>query len=82
MQETDKGLRPILDCLLEKRGFDFSGYHPAMLERRISQRFTATSSENFSEYLSCLQRNADELDHLIDVITINVYPALPGHTDL
>lgn len=41
-QETDGGLKPILDYLLEKRGFDFSGYHPAMLERRIGQRLTAT----------------------------------------
>lgn len=68
----NKTLKPILDYLLEKRGFDFSGYHPAMLERRITQRLTATSSANFSEYLSCLQSNAAELDHLIDVITINV----------
>lgn len=72
MQETGRGLKPILDYLLEKRGFDFSGYRPAMLERRISQRLTATSSANFNDYLSCLQRNAAELDHLIDVITINV----------
>jgi chemotaxis methyl-accepting protein methylase len=71
-QETDGGLKPILDYLLEKRGFDFSGYHPAMLERRIGQRLTATSSANFSAYLSCLQSNADELDHLLDAITINV----------
>ena len=70
--ETIKALKPVLDYLLEKRGFDFSGYRPAMLERRIRQRLTATSSADFSEYLSCLQRNADELDHLIDVITINV----------
>ncbi|MBA4397374.1 MAG: chemotaxis protein CheR [Syntrophus sp. (in: bacteria)] len=68
----NKTLKPILDYLLEKRGFDFSGYHHAMLERRIAQRLTATSSANFSEYLSCLQKNAAELDHLIDVITINV----------
>jgi hypothetical protein len=29
--------------LNEKRGFDFSGYHPPMLERRILQRLTATA---------------------------------------
>jgi len=71
-QETGRGLKPILDYLMEKRGFDFSGYHPAMLERRIGQRLTATSCKNFSEYFSCLQQNADELDRLLDVITINV----------
>jgi chemotaxis protein methyltransferase CheR len=72
MQKTDEGLTPILNYLLEKRGFDFSGYHPAMLARRIGRRLTATRCKDFGEYLSCLQENADELDHLIDVITINV----------
>jgi chemotaxis methyl-accepting protein methylase len=71
-QETDGGLKPILDYLLEKRGFDFSGYHPAMLERRIGQRLAATSSKDFGDYLCCLQRNAPELDRLLDVLTINV----------
>jgi chemotaxis protein methyltransferase CheR len=72
MQETGKGLKPILDYLLDRRGFDFSGYHPAMLERRIGQRLTATACKDFSGYLSCLRQNADELDRLIDVVTINV----------
>lgn len=72
MQKTDKGLKPILDYLMEKRGFDFSGYHPAMLERRIGKRLTATTCKEFSDYLSCLQENPAELDRLLDVITINV----------
>ena len=72
MQKTDGGLAPILDYLLEKRGFDFSGYHPAMLARRIGQRLAATSCKDFGNYLSCLQENPAELDHLLDVITINV----------
>lgn len=71
-QEPGNNLKPILDYLMEKRGFDFSGYHPPMLARRISQRLNATSSANFSDYLSCLQQNDSELDQLIDVITINV----------
>ena len=72
MRETDKGLKPILDYLLEKRGFDFSGYDPPMLARRIGQRLTATVCADFSTYLSCLQESPAELDHLLDVITINV----------
>ncbi len=71
-KEMDDKIKPILEYLMEKRGFDFSGYHPAMLERRIGQRLAATSCKDFSHYLSFLQRNADELDHLLDVITINV----------
>jgi chemotaxis methyl-accepting protein methylase len=65
-------LKPILDYLMEMRGFDFSGYRPAMLERRIGQRLTATACKDFSEYLSYLLKNPAELDNLLDVITINV----------
>ena len=72
MQKADNGLKAILDYLMEKRGFDFAGYHSPILARRISQRLTATSSVNFEDYLSFLQKNAAELDQLIDVITINV----------
>ena len=72
VSETDKKLAPILAYLLEKRGFDFSGYHPPMLERRLKRRLFATSSPDFSEYLACLQRDGAELDQLLDALTINV----------
>jgi chemotaxis protein methyltransferase CheR len=72
MQETGNDLKPILDYLMEKRGFDFSGYNSAMLARRIGQRLTAAACKDFGEYLSCLQRHAAELDNLIDAVTINV----------
>jgi chemotaxis methyl-accepting protein methylase len=65
-------LKSILDYLFTERGLDFSGYRPAMVERRIRQRLGATSSADFKEYLSYIQSDADELDHLIDVMTINV----------
>jgi chemotaxis methyl-accepting protein methylase len=71
-QEQVRELEPILDFLMEKRGFDFSGYRPAMLARRIGKRLTTTACKDFSEYLSCLQENSAELDNLLDVITINV----------
>jgi len=45
MQEMNSRLKSILDFLMEKREFDFSGYHPAMLERRIGQRLTAAGDK-------------------------------------
>jgi len=71
-QEQVRELESILDFLMEKRGFDFSGYRPAMLARRIGKRLTTTACKDFSEYLSCLKENPAELDNLLDVITINV----------
>lgn len=62
----------ILDYLNEKRGFDFSGCHQPMLERRIAQRLAATACNDVADYLSCLKTNTAELDRLLDVLTINV----------
>ncbi len=67
-----EALEPILRYLLERRGLDFSGCHHPMLERRIGQRLSATACAGTSEYFSYLQANEDELDRLIDVVTINV----------
>ena len=43
MQEEGNELKPLLDYLMEKRGFDFSSYYPAMLTRRIGQLLASAS---------------------------------------
>lgn len=72
LQDIDPGSGQILAYLLEKRGVDFSGYHPAMLERRIRQRWRIAGCADIAGYCSFLQDNADEIDNLLDAITINV----------
>lgn len=72
MQDMKSELKSILDCLLERHGFDFSGYHPAMLERRIGQRLVAVGCGNYQDYHSHLVRHEEEIDALLDAITINV----------
>lgn len=68
----NKDLEQIVTYLTEKRGFDFSGYRPPMVERRISKRLTATNSVDFHEYLHYLEKHPAEIDNLLDVLTINV----------
>ena len=68
----DKDLKHILNYLNEERGFDFSGYRTAMVERRVQQRFPSTKCKNYNDYLHYLQENPDETDNLIDFLTINV----------
>ena len=68
----NKDLKRILNYLNEKRGFDFSGYRTSMVERRVKQRFPSTKCKNYNNYFHFLQENPDELDNLIDVLTINV----------
>ncbi|MBF0233134.1 MAG: protein-glutamate O-methyltransferase CheR [Desulfamplus sp.] len=62
----------ILNYLNEKRGFDFSGYRTAMVARRIGERMTSIKVESPTDYLHYLHESADELDNLLDVLTINV----------
>lgn len=72
MLEINPGLTPILDYVMEKRGLDFSGYSPVMLARRMGHRLSAANSNDFHGYLSFIKKNTNEIDKLIDVITINV----------
>ncbi|MBU1013644.1 MAG: protein-glutamate O-methyltransferase CheR [Bacteroidetes bacterium] len=65
-------LKNILNFLNDQRGFDFTGYRTAMLERRIQKRLYTTKIQNIDDYLSFLHEDPDELDYLIDVFTINV----------
>jgi len=68
----NKDLKRILNYLNEKRSFNFSGYRTSMIERRVRQRFPFTKCKNYNNYFHFLQENPDELDNLIDVLTINV----------
>lgn len=67
-----RNLENILKLLKTHRGMDFSGYRRSMLERRLQKRIYSTKSNNISNYTDYLVDHPDELDHLIDVFTINV----------
>ncbi len=70
--EMDKELKSILDYLNKERSFDFSGYRPSMLERRMGKRLKPTKCVDFPEYLEYLKKHPQEMDELVDVLTINV----------
>ncbi len=65
-------LKSILNLLKEQRSFDFSGYRNSMLERRIEKRIFATKCKDMEDYLDYLIIHSEELDNLIDELTINV----------
>ena len=67
-----RNLQAILDYLRENRGFDFSGYRLSMIERRLMQRFSAKGNKDRVSYLQYLKGHPDELDRLVDALTINV----------
>ncbi|HEA66549.1 MAG TPA: hypothetical protein ENI07_06995 [Desulfobacterales bacterium] len=65
-------LKSVIGYLKGKRGSDFSGYRTSMIERRVNQRLSATSCKTYPEYLLHLKKQPEELDYLVDVLTINV----------
>ncbi len=67
----NKDLEDILVHLKGKRGLDFTGHRPAIIERWVTERVTARGCSHPREYLYYLERQGDELDQLIRVLTIS-----------
>ncbi len=65
-------IEEILGYLNEKRGFDFSGNRPAMIELCIDKRLSKTGIESIEGYFDYLQFYHQELDNLVDALRINV----------
>src|SRR3954447_11794138 len=72
MTDGNRGLDALLAHLRDARGFDFTGYKPSSLQRRLRRRMDAVGTETYEEYLDHLQVHPDEFDHLFDTILINV----------
>jgi two-component system CheB/CheR fusion protein len=79
MSEPDRqepSPRDPLDVLLahlkRTRGFDFTGYKRASLERRIRKRMEAVGIDDYGAYIDYLEVHQDEFPALFDTILINV----------
>lgn len=71
-EKMDQNLHKILRVLFVAKKIDLSGSSPDFLHRRIGKRLLATESENYKKYLEYLKSNSDEIETLLDVLTINV----------
>jgi two-component system, chemotaxis family, CheB/CheR fusion protein len=65
-------LEPLLEYLRDSRGFDFSGYKRATLERRIRKRMGEVEVESYEDYIGYLEANPREFSELFNTILINV----------
>jgi two-component system, chemotaxis family, CheB/CheR fusion protein len=68
----DASFEALLQFLKRTRGFDFTGYKRASLERRFRRRMEAVECESFGDYLDYLEVHPDEYQELFDTILINV----------
>ncbi|MFI5280169.1 MAG: CheR family methyltransferase [Gemmatimonadales bacterium] len=67
----DEGLRTLL-AKIERRGLSVSSYREPCLRRRLAVRMRARGVHTFGDYASLLDRVPEELDLLLDALTINV----------
>ena len=64
--------RSLLEFLKRTRGFDFTGYKRATLERRITKRLQSVGCNDFTEYLDYLEVHPEEFGQLFNTVLINV----------
>jgi two-component system, chemotaxis family, CheB/CheR fusion protein len=71
-QVENADLRSLLEYLKAARGFDFTGYKPPSLERRIRKRMGEVGVESYGDYQDYLEVTPDEFTDLFNAILINV----------
>src|SRR3954463_15546390 len=65
-------LEQLLDYLKRTRGFDFTGYKRASLERRILKRMQTIAVPAFADYIDYLEVHPEEFGTLFNTVLINV----------
>jgi two-component system CheB/CheR fusion protein len=70
--EKDGNFSALLEYLKRTRGFDFSGYKPSSLKRRIQKRMQGVGIESYADYTDYLEVHPEEFGHHFNMILINV----------
>jgi two-component system CheB/CheR fusion protein len=65
-------LEALLEYLKRTRGFDFTGYKRASLERRIQKRLQTVGVSSYDDYLDYLEVHPEEFAGLFNTVLINV----------
>jgi two-component system CheB/CheR fusion protein len=68
----DLAFTALLDYLSYSRSFDFTGYKPSSLKRRILKQMEMRQIDRFSDYSDYLQVHPEEFTTLFNTILINV----------
>jgi two-component system CheB/CheR fusion protein len=68
----NSNVEPLLEYLKHTRGFDFTGYKRASLERRIVKRMQTIGVASFSDYVDYLEVHPEEFSALFNTVLINV----------
>jgi two-component system, chemotaxis family, CheB/CheR fusion protein len=77
--DEEKAFSDLLNYLRQERGFDFTGYKPTSLKRRVLKQMQTHHLEDFGEYLDYLQVHPEEFSLLFNTILINVTSFFRDH---
>ena len=72
MTDSDPELSSLLEFVRDLRGFDFSGYKPSTLGRRIRKRMQDAGVKSWADYRDLLETDAEEFTSLFNTVLINV----------
>lgn len=72
INEEDRLFEALLEYLRQVRGFDFTGYKPSSLKRRIRKQMQVRGLETFGDYLDYLEVHPEEFSALFNTVLINV----------
>ena len=70
--DGSRDIEILLDYLKRSRGFDFTGYKRPSLTRRIAKRMQALGVGSYEEFITVLEHDPVEFDHLCNTVLINV----------
>jgi chemotaxis methyl-accepting protein methylase len=68
----DPGLVALAERIAGRSGLDMGAYKDRCLRRRIAARMRACGVHTYTEYVEVLDTRPEELDRLLDALTINV----------
>src|SRR4051795_6015605 len=68
----DAAFGALLEFLRRQRGFDFTGYKRASLERRVRRRMETVGCAGYGDYLDSLEAQPSEYTQLFETLLINV----------
>ncbi len=72
MTKPDPSFEALLQFLKRTRGFDFTGYKRASLERRFQRSMDAAGCRSYGDYLDHLEVHPEEFERLFNTLLINV----------
>jgi len=70
--ENYEDLKLLLNEVFKERHIDFSQYREQLIQRRVAMRLRVTKCHSYPEYIDFLKHNRNEMDTLLDALTINV----------